>query len=268
MWPVDCPTLLLDRWKLGWQYRIGKRIGFDGNKLTANQVRRFLRQHNVKVVLGEYLDQFLEFTPILDEMNIPYVVQGHGIDVSAAVRETGMAKRYCNTYKNARAILTRCEFHRQRLIDLGLPADSTHVNFGGVNVPQETIVRENSATKHLLAIGLMVPKKAPIYLLEAFRIAVKKDPELTLDYIGEGPLYSAAQQFVRACGLTECVRLHGFAPESTKQELLRKCGVFVQHSLTTDDGNEEGLPAAIQEAMANGQAVVFYHQHSGIPSVS
>src|SRR5205814_22337 len=61
------------------------------------------------------------------------------------------------------------------------------------------------------------------------------------------------------------VRLLGFAPEQTKQRLLRECGIFVQHSMTdAETGDEEGLPAAIQEAMANGMAVVST-RHAGIP---
>ena len=61
------------------------------------------------------------------------------------------------------------------------------------------------------------------------------------------------------------VRLHGAASEDVKQRLLEECGVFVQHSLTDPEtGDEEGLPAAIQEAMAYGMAVVST-RHSGIP---
>src|SRR5262249_44849517 len=50
-----------------------------------------------------------------------------------------------------------------------------------------------------------------------------------------------------------------------KRRLLHECGIFVQHSLTNPDtGDEEGLPAAIQEAMAHGMAVVST-RHAGIP---
>src|SRR4029077_11256830 len=103
------------------------------------------------------------------------------------------------------------------------------------------------------------------YLLESFRIAAAQDPELSLDFVGGGPLFPAVRQFVDACSLGDRVRLHGFASEETKRHLLRECGVFVQHSLTNPEtGDEEGLPAAIQEAMANGMAVVST-RHSGIP---
>src|SRR5205823_1636215 len=133
----------------------------------------------------------------------------HGIDVSAALRKEGMAEQYL-IYKSARAILTRCEFHRQRLIDIGLPADKTHVNHGGVDVPKAPPVREPEATKRFLAIGRMAPKKGPIYLLEAFRLAAAQDPDVTLDYVGGGPLLPAVRQFVDACGLASRVQLHGF----------------------------------------------------------
>jgi glycosyltransferase involved in cell wall biosynthesis len=217
----------------------------------------------VDVVLGEYLDQFLDFVPLIDRLKLPYVVQGHGIDVSAALRIPGMTERY-QAYCSARAILTRSEFHRQRLIEIGLPQDKVHVNPGGVDVPIEVPQREPESARRFLAIGRMVPKKGPIYLLEAFRRAAARDSEITLDYVGGGPLAAAARQYVDACGLGDRVRLHGSTPESTKQRLIRECAVFVQHSLTDPDtGDEEGLPAAIQEAMAHGMAVVST-RHTGI----
>jgi len=58
-----------------------------------------------------------------------------------------------------------------------------------------------------------------------------RDPDITLDYIGAGELLSIAPQFVSNFGLNQRVRLHGAAPEQTKQRLLQKCGVFVQHSI-------------------------------------
>ena len=61
------------------------------------------------------------------------------------------------------------------------------------------------------------------------------------------------------------VRLYGPAKDDVKLRLTQECGVFLQHSLTDPEtGDEEGLPAAIQEAMALGMMVIST-RHAGIP---
>jgi colanic acid/amylovoran biosynthesis glycosyltransferase len=263
-WQESCPGFFLDRWAVSVPIRLARRVGVSEDRLRDTAVGRFLRRHGVTVVLGEFLDQFLDFVPLLDRMGLPYVVQGHGIDLSAALRIPGTAERYL-AYKSARAILTRCEFHRQRLIHLGLPAEKIHVNFGGVDIPPQPPQRGRDSCKRFLAVAYIVPKKGPIYLLEAFRLAAAQDADISLDIVGGGPLLPAVHQFVHACGLADRVRLHGVASEETKQRLQRECGVFVQHSITNPEtGDEEGLPASIQEAMAQGMAVVST-RHAGIP---
>jgi glycosyltransferase involved in cell wall biosynthesis len=263
-WDVSCPTLFLDRAAATLPRRLARRAGQSIARQRAGIVAAFLRRSGVRTALGEYLDQFAEFAPLLDRLGIPYVVQGHGIDLSAALRDEATAQSY-RAYASARAILTRCEAHRRRLINLGLPAAKVHVNPGGVDIPAQIPARSPEAGKRLLAIGRMTAKKGPIFLLEAFRQAAAADPELRLDYLGDGELAPAVRQFVAACGLTERVTLHGAAPEAVKARLLGECAVFVQHSVTDPaTGDEEGLPAAIQEAMAHGLAVVST-RHAGIP---
>jgi glycosyltransferase involved in cell wall biosynthesis len=263
-WNADCPVLYLDEIVNRWPARLAHRAGRSWRELRANAVTSFLRQHDVGVVLGEYLDLFVEFVPVLDTLRIPYVTQGHGIDLSASLRDADIARSY-QAYRSARAVLTRCEFHRQRLIELGLPPQKVHVNPGGVDLPDAAPERAPEAGKRLLAIGRMTAKKGPIYTLEAFRRAAARDPQLRLDYVGGGELEDAVAQFVIACDLQERVTLHGPASEATKARLLEECGVFVQHSLTDPaTGDEEGLPASIQEAMANALPVIST-RHSGIP---
>jgi glycosyltransferase involved in cell wall biosynthesis len=263
-WQAPCPVLFLDRAMSSWPPRLAHRGGRTWPDLRAGAVARFLRRRGVRVVLGEYLDQFVEFVPLLDRLSLPYVVQGHGIDLSAALRDPATAEGYL-AYRSARAVLTRCEPHRRRLIDLGLAADRVNVNPGGVDLPPRVPERGPAAAGRLLAIGRMTPKKGPIYLLEAFRRAALRDPGLTLDYVGAGELLAAARQFVAACDLEGRARLHGAASEATMAGLLAGCGVFVQHSLTDPEtGDEEGLPTSIQEAMAHGMAVVAT-RHAGIP---
>lgn len=263
-WTASCPALFLNHWTKSIPMRLARRMGFSELHLHDTLVKRFLRRHDVDMVLGEFLDQFVDFVPLLDRMRLPYIVQGHGFDVSVALRSPGMAQRYL-AYRSAQAILTRCELHRQRLIEIGLPAEKIYVNFGGVDVPVEPPHRDPKASKRFLALSYMVQKKGAIYTLEAFRLAAAQDPDITLDVVGGGPFFPAVYQFVDACDLTDRVRLHGVVSEEVKHRLSLECGIFVQHSITNPiTGDEEGLPAAIQEAMAYGMAVVST-RHAGIP---
>jgi glycosyltransferase involved in cell wall biosynthesis len=261
---ASCPTLFLDRWALDPVVRLRRRVGASAARLQEEAVEQFLRRHHVEVALGEFLDAFSAFVPLLERLSIPYVVQGHGIDVSARLRDPAVARSY-GRYSSARAVLTRCEPHRQRLLALGLPADLVQVNHGGVLAPDEVPARGPQSATRFLAIARMDAKKGPIYLLEAFRRALAKRPQLKLDCVSDGPLMPAAQQFVDAFRLTDRVRLHGRVSEAAKNRLLSECGVLIQHSVTDPDtGDEEGLPASIQEAMAWGLMVVST-RHAGIP---
>jgi len=258
------PILALDTFARSYRARLARRFGRDPRAQRDAAVARFLRLHGVGIVLGEFLDEFVEFVPLLDRLGIPYVAQSHGNDVSAALRRPGVAESYL-AFRSARAVLTRCDLHRRRLIELGLPAAKVHVNHGGVKLPEHFPHRPPASGKRLLAISYMVPKKGSIFLLQAFRLAAARDPALTLDYVGGGPLFPGVRQFVDACGLRERVRLHGVAPQPIKHLLLAECGVFVQHSITdATTGDEEGLPSSIQEAMAHGLAVIAT-KHAGIP---
>jgi hypothetical protein len=181
--------------------RIARTAGISSAKLRDMAITFFLRRHDVGMVLGEYLGWFLPLIPLMERPGIPYFVQGHGTDLSAALRQSGMTQRY-QAYGSARAILTRCEFHRRRLMAIGLPAKRIHVNPDGIDIPPLGLGRPAHAAKRFLAVGCTVPKNAPMYVLEAFRLAALRNPDITLDYVGGGvtlPPFLIQLEFESGC---------------------------------------------------------------------
>src|SRR5690606_8487410 len=65
-------------------------------------------------------------------------------------------------------------------------------------------------------------------------------------------------------GLASRVRLHGWADQPTVQAMLRDCHAVVCASVTDAQGNREGIPNIIKEAMAFARPVVAT-RHGGIP---
>jgi glycosyltransferase involved in cell wall biosynthesis len=222
-----------------------------------------MRDYGVQVFLGEYLDASLPWLSLCQEHGISFVAHAHGYDVSRRLREPFYRREYLR-YREAHAVVTMSRASQSRLIELGLAATATHVIPYGVDVPDVPAQHPARAGLRLLAVGRMVPKKAPIMLLEAFRRATSLIGELRLDHVGAGPLLPAAAQFVAATELESLVRLHGGQDNSTVQRLMRDADVFVQHSMTDPEtGDEEGLPVSILEAMAMGLPVVAT-DHAGI----
>jgi glycosyltransferase involved in cell wall biosynthesis len=110
----------------------------------------------------------------------------------------------------------------------------------------------------------MTPKKAPILTLKAFQRAVEINPNLRLDFVGDGPLFPVVSEFVTGSGLGDRVTLHGSQPADAVAEFLNKSDIFLQHSITDPQtGDEEGMPVVILEAMAQSLPVVST-RHSGI----
>jgi glycosyltransferase involved in cell wall biosynthesis len=82
--------------------------------------------------------------------------------------------------------------------------------------------------------------------------------------IGDGPLRDRCEATIAELGLGGRVTLLLAQDNDAVVELLQQASVFAQHSVIAANGDTEGLPVAILEAMASGLPVVST-VHAGIP---
>lgn len=217
-----------------------------------------------EVVLTEFLDVWLPVLPWLTARGHRVYAHAHGYDISVRLREPWWRERY-RAYEQADGIVTVSELSRQRLVDLGLDGRRIHVIPCGVDVPASPQVRPEREVVDVLAIGRMVPKKHPLATIEAFRRAAADHPGLRLTMVGDGPLLDEAVAAVADAGLRDRVCFLGARPHDEVLGLLATADVFAQHSVVNPrNGDEEGLPVAVLEAMAAALPVVST-RHAGIP---
>ncbi len=226
-------------------------------------VSEFLQGHHVKVVLGEFLDIGWQWTDTVLDLGIDFFGHAHGIDVSRYIRDPEWQARYLD-YNKTSGIITMSRVSKKRLTGIGLREEKIFVVPYGVDVPELREFSPNGDEVACLAVGRFIPKKAPLKTLEAFRMASEKNPKMKLTFVGDGPLREAAQSFVKEKGLSEKVRFTGVIRHADVRRLMNESDIFLQHSVTDpQNGDEEGLPVAILEAMASALPVVAT-RHAGI----
>ncbi|MFP4028184.1 MAG: glycosyltransferase family 4 protein [Candidatus Brocadiia bacterium] len=128
---------------------------------------------------------------------------------------------------------------------------------------EQTRNGELGAPPRLLAVGRLVPKKGFDVLLYACqRLAARRDFHLKI--VGEGPFGPRLKKLTSDFGLSERVTFAGHVPYEKMPEVYRNADLIAVPSVIGRDGNRDGLPNVVVEAMASGVPVVG-SRLSGIP---
>lgn len=119
---------------------------------------------------------------------------------------------------------------------------------------------------HVVAVGRMVEKKGFDVLLDAAASLHAEGIALRVTLAGGGELADRLAERTRELGLEEVVHMPGPIPQDEVSALLREADVFAAPCVIGKDGNADGLPTVLLEAMATGVPCVSTRV-TGIPEV-
>ncbi len=194
----------------------------------------------------------------------------HGYDMSRYLITEG-ARAYDRLFAEGELFLPVSEFWRSRLIELGCPPEKIVVHHMGIELSRfpasSSRGERDDDTVRLLTVARLVEKKGVEYAIHAVA-ALRDTTRRKLEYrvLGDGPLRGELERLVRELGVGDCVRLVGEADQDGVREAMLDSDVFVAPSVVAEDGDMEGVPVSIMEAMACGLPVVST-RHSGIPEL-
>jgi glycosyltransferase involved in cell wall biosynthesis len=194
-------------------------------------------------------------------LNVPYSVTAHANDI--------YVKPVLLDLKLSQAsFVTTCtDYNRQHLEREYRLNGKLHCFYHGLELEDYQPETHISAEIPLItAVGQLKEKKGFSYLLEACQILKDKGYAFRCQIIGEGPLRSVLEQKIHDFGLEKYVTLSGAIPHESVIDQLKSSTMFVLPCVTGSDGDRDGIPNAILEAMAM-QLPVVSTAHSGIPEV-
>ena len=203
--------------------------------------------------------------PSIRTWDNPSIVSFHGADVMVDMNKAAYRSTTLKMLDAVKLVLVRSESLRRALIDLGCEPEKIEIQRTGIPL-EEFSFRERAAPKNgewrFVQAGRLIEKKGLPVTLRAFEVFVRQYPNARLTIAGEGPLLRELETLARELKIR--VSFTGFISQDRLREIYYRSHIFLHPSQTGRDGNQEGIPNSMLEAMATGLPV-FATEHGGIP---
>jgi colanic acid/amylovoran biosynthesis glycosyltransferase len=198
----------------------------------------------------------------------PVITTFHGYDISRIPRRDG-SDIYARLFQEGDLFIPVSNYWERELIRLGCPAERILVHRMGIDCRDFEFVSKDlprDEPLRLLTVARLVEKKGVEYAIRAVARLAETRADLDYRIVGDGPLRAHLQGVINALGMGERITLQGGQPQPVVRQLLGKSHIFLLPSVTASDGDMEGIPVSLMEALASGTPVLS-SSHSGIPEL-
>ncbi len=130
--------------------------------------------------------------------------------------------------------------------------------------PADKIVKDD--VPELLFVAQLEERKGAPFLIEACRLLSLQGFKFQCHIIGDGPQRAQLQKLISDYGIADQVKLLGALPQEDVRSFLESADIFILPCITADNGDMDGIPVSLMEAMAM-EIPVISTRVSGIPEL-
>ena len=205
--------------------------------------------------------------PLLEIADLPVIVSFHGADAQVDLEKPAHRARTQRMLQLATLLLVRSTSLAARLIALGCASEKIRLHRTGIPLDEIPFTPRHAPADGAWHCGQacrLIAKKGLATSLRAFAQFAAKCPRATFTIAGDGPQLEELQALAATLGIADRVTFPGFLPQEKLRALFAGSHLFLHPSELGPDGDQEGVPNAMLEAMASGLPVLAT-THGGIP---
>ncbi|EKR7174011.1 TPA: colanic acid biosynthesis glycosyltransferase WcaL [Escherichia coli] len=192
----------------------------------------------------------------------------HGVDVSHREVLAHYTPEYQQLFNRGDLMLPISALWASRLQSMGCPEGKIAVSRMGVDMDKfsRRPLKVPGSPLEIISVARLTEKKGLHVAIEACQLLKSRGIPFRYRILGIGPWERRLKTLITQFGLDDQVEMCGFCPSEVVKIMLDEADLFLLPSVTGTDGDMEGIPVALMEAMAVGIPVVST-VHSGIPEL-
>ena len=233
--------------------------------LQAGYIAEHLLRHPVDGMHAHFATSATRVANLVQQLiGLPYSFTAHAKDI---FHDSVQPDSLCQKIAAARFVVTVSQFNQQHLQTLlgDTPAD-VRCLYNGIDLSRFRPSTTPRQPNLILGVGRLVEKKGFDVLIDACALLRQWGLDFRCEIIGKGEKEEALKQQIERLGLQKRVKLAGAKPQDKVLQAYRRAAIFALPCTIAADGNRDGLPTVLLEAMATGLTAVSTNL-VGVPEI-
>lgn len=243
-------------------------IHFDETKDLKGNLLRLLLDYNIDLVHSHFVSYTFTniIVPVCEKLYIPYTVFAHAVDIFAYNNDKSNRIGEISQSKFCKAVFTLSNYHKNYLMERKVPENKIVITKQATDYEISEIHDDNkkNSLKNIVSISRFVEKKGIDTLIDTANLLKDKDYVFTI--YGYGSLKEDLEKQINDLGLDNIsIKRYLNSPREV-HEVFEKSDLLVSPCRIAKNGDRDGIPTIIFEAMAYGLPVLTTNV-SAIPEV-